>query len=314
MPYPGYLLNPGDMFQVQPDRVLYATGDTKDSNQAREGRQGHKARRRVNIVREEQRAQSRAKRQEARAAKDASPTESPLVEEKPVVKTLPKTEQEQRKEARKHYQTLLDQVRMFMERAHTKYAAKKKQEVRAYVKEIKEAMSKTSNKNTDIKTIEQTLLSLAARRSILVFERHQPESEREKARRPSGESKSAFFETPIEAMSPKDRKKAQFFRKEELPETAYEEMSVEDQKKVQASLVQLRENPIDDTKPYATPWRPRPYMSAFAFIPRYLEVNQNICAAVYLRHPVARPGFAEVPTPFNGVAQQLAFNWYLKRR
>ena len=30
----------------------------------------------------------------------------------------------------------------------------------------------------------------------------------------------------------------------------------------------------DTSKPYATPWRPRAYMSAFAFIPRYLEVSQ----------------------------------------
>lgn len=62
------------------------------------------------------------------------------------------------------------------------------------------------------------------------------------------------------------------------------------------------------------PWRPRPYMSAFAFIPRYLEVNQNVCSAVYLRHPVARPGLAEVPTPFSEGVNQLAFNWYLRRR
>lgn len=31
-------------------------------------------------------------------------------------------------------------------------------------------------------------------------------------------------------------------------------------------------NPIDVTKPYATPWRPRDYLPPFAFIPRYLEV------------------------------------------
>ena len=73
-------------------------------------------------------------------------------------------------------------------------------------------------------------------------------------------------------------------------------------------------NRRDPTAPYLTPWRPRDYMSAFAFIPRYLEVNQNICAAVYLRHPVARPGLAEVPTPFGYETGQLAFNWYLRRR
>lgn len=32
-------------------------------------------------------------------------------------------------------------------------------------------------------------------------------------------------------------------------------------------------NPIDVTKPYATPWRPRDYLPPFAFIPRYLEAR-----------------------------------------
>jgi hypothetical protein len=73
------------------------------------------------------------------------------------------------------------------------------------------------------------------------------------------------------------------------------------------------ENPHDSSKPYATPWKPRDWMSPFAFVPRYLEVNQNICAAVYLRHPVARPGLSEVPTPFSPTLSQLAFNWYLRR-
>jgi hypothetical protein len=81
-----------------------------------------------------------------------------------------------------------------------------------------------------------------------------------------------------------------------------------------ASILRYDEkNPVDDTKPYATPWRPRPFMSAFAFIPRYLEVNPKICAAVYLRHPVARKGMAEVPTPFNYLTNQLTHNYYLER-
>ncbi|KAG7138418.1 37S ribosomal protein NAM9 like [Verticillium longisporum] len=79
-------------------------------------------------------------------------------------------------------------------------------------------------------------------------------------------------------------------------------------------LAEDAENPVDETKPYLTPWQPRRYIAPFAFIPRYLEVNQNICAAVYLRHPVARRGEAEVPTPFPIDQNQLAFNWYLRRR
>lgn len=76
---------------------------------------------------------------------------------------------------------------------------------------------------------------------------------------------------------------------------------------------QDEENPYDPSKSYLTPWQPREYMSAFAFIPRYLEVNHDICAAVYLRHPVAKKGMAEVPTPFSYMTNQLAHNWYLQR-
>jgi hypothetical protein len=55
-----------------------------------------------------------------------------------------------------------------------------------------------------------------------------------------------------------------------------------------------RDKIFDPLKPYRTPWRPRYYLSAFAFIPKYLEVNHNIGHAVYLRDPVARPGQSEV--------------------
>ncbi|GJC78380.1 37S ribosomal protein S4-like, mitochondrial [Colletotrichum liriopes] len=90
-------------------------------------------------------------------------------------------------------------------------------------------------------------------------------------------------------------------------------LSRDEQKALANLLRQDAENPIDESKPYWTPWEPRRYMAPFAFVPRYLEVNQNICAAVYLRHPVARRGTAEVPTPFPYETNQLAFNWYLRR-
>lgn len=71
---------------------------------------------------------------------------------------------------------------------------------------------------------------------------------------------------------------------------------------------------FDDAKPYYTPWKPRDFLNVFAYIPRYLEVNHNICHAVYLRHPVARKGECEVPTPFTQETMQLSHAWYLRRR
>lgn len=92
------------------------------------------------------------------------------------------------------------------------------------------------------------------------------------------------------------------------------EFGKKDESILRRALQALTLNPVDESKPYATPWTPRDYLPAFAFIPRYLEVNQNICAAVYLRHPVAKPGFSEVPTPFSEQANANAFAWYLRRR
>ncbi|TGZ84398.1 alpha-L RNA-binding motif-containing protein [Ascodesmis nigricans] len=68
----------------------------------------------------------------------------------------------------------------------------------------------------------------------------------------------------------------------------------------------------DPDVPYRTPWKPRNFLSAFAFIPKYLEVNHNTGHAIYLRHPVARPGQSEVPTPFDHETHRLAYNWWLR--
>lgn len=290
MPYPGYLLNPGDMFQVEPDRVLFATGEIKDVRQAKEGRQKRRVKRRMNTLKEERKLQWRAERAALKATKEAADSDNLTIIAKPVKPRIPKTEADQRKETRKQYNELLKQVKTFMEAPKTKFGAKKKQAIRAYVKDIKSAIG-ALNKKGDVKDIETTFLALAARLSQVTDIHLIPETKKTKAPAPA----------PAETT-------------EENIQQKVEELSEEDKKALREAIVRIRENPVDDTKPYATPWRPRPYMSAFAFIPRYLEVNQNICSAVYLRHPVARPGLAEVPTPFGAETQQLAFNWYLRRR
>lgn len=59
---------------------------------------------------------------------------------------------------------------------------------------------------------------------------------------------------------------------------------------------------------------PKPFMSAFAFIPDYLEVDHESCAGVYLREPVARAGSTEVPSPFPAGVHALAANHYQRGR
>nr|VWO99421.1 N/A [Ganoderma boninense] len=65
-----------------------------------------------------------------------------------------------------------------------------------------------------------------------------------------------------------------------------------------------------------TPFNIPPYASPFLFIPAYLEPSFSTCSVIYLRHPTARPGYSEIPTPWDadGEVVRLTWEWYSKRR
>ena len=52
------------------------------------------------------------------------------------------------------------------------------------------------------------------------------------------------------------------------------------------------------------------FMGPWTFVPEYLEVNYNICSAVFLRAPTLHPGRCELPTPHPPEMHALAFEWY----
>lgn len=186
--------------------------------------------------------------------------------------------EEVREQRKLDFRDIFNQVELALHEKTAKLGAKRKQELRALSKELKNARAQVNRKAE--KELDDQLKNFNVQFAI-IQKRVTPEE--------------TF------AAQKEDRK-------------IEKKLSDVEEKQLQKAIARARENPIDESKPYATPWRPRPYMSAFAFIPRYLEVNHNICSAVYLRHPVARPGMSEVPSPFNEGTQQLAFNWYLRRR
>ncbi|ODV79970.1 alpha-L RNA-binding motif-containing protein [Suhomyces tanzawaensis NRRL Y-17324] len=69
----------------------------------------------------------------------------------------------------------------------------------------------------------------------------------------------------------------------------------------------------DPTKPYFTPWTPRPFLGAFAILPSHIEVSFNTCHAIYLRDPIARPGHSEVITPFAEDVHERAYMYYVRK-
>ncbi|KAI0051578.1 alpha-L RNA-binding motif-containing protein [Auriscalpium vulgare] len=65
-----------------------------------------------------------------------------------------------------------------------------------------------------------------------------------------------------------------------------------------------------------TPFNLPAYASPFLFIPAYIEPSFATCSAIYVRHPTARPGYSEIPTPYDadGEIVRLAWEWYSKVR
>lgn len=51
------------------------------------------------------------------------------------------------------------------------------------------------------------------------------------------------------------------------------------------------------------------YSAPFLFIPAYLEVSFPTCSAIYVRHPTARPGYSEIPTPYDADGEVMRLGW-----
>ncbi|APA08396.1 hypothetical protein SS1G_13338 [Sclerotinia sclerotiorum 1980 UF-70] len=267
MPYPGYLLNPGDMFQVDIDRVLFATGAPKTADQIKSGRGLRRSLRAMN----DQKAKNAAAKKEKEAAAAAAREEGG---ETTTPKETPESKEKDEKDRlRMEFRTLQEHADILLTDSQNSPSGKRKIALRKLKREVRATLSQL--KRTSVADLTSILNSYTTKLA-----------------------KSEDLETiAAEARA--------VINAEEEPD--YRE-------KLKFALQRAKENPIDESKPYMTPWQPRPYMSAFAFIPRYLEVNQKICGAVYLRHPVARPGLSEVPSPFSMELLQLAHNWYLRRR
>ncbi|KZT06646.1 alpha-L RNA-binding motif-containing protein [Laetiporus sulphureus 93-53] len=71
-------------------------------------------------------------------------------------------------------------------------------------------------------------------------------------------------------------------------------------------------SPKPKRKSDLTPFHLPPYASPSIFIPAYIEPSFATCSAIYVRHPTARPGYSEIPTPYDadGELVRAAWEWY----
>ncbi|KAH8704196.1 putative 30S ribosomal subunit S4 [Talaromyces proteolyticus] len=299
MRLPGYLLNPGDLFQVEPERVMYATGAPKNKAERREGRIAKKD----------------AAQTEQTESEEPEKAEEPEKTEEPEAKSDETKEAEAKEAPKDTLKQLLTNAKTIMSREKSVLPAKKKQELRAFQRSVRSVLSKSATSTILTDSLEsqfrELLIQLKGKTADSTVKSRPKQPTETQASDPSEKESPQTEDSSVVSAELKEA----FDKATEDPESVdVSELTVDEIKILRQALAQMRDNPIDSSKPYATPWRPRDYMSAFAFIPRYLEVNHKICAAVYLRHPVARPGYSEVPSPFGDSVQTPAFAWYLRRR
>lgn len=307
MRHPSYNLNPGDMFQVDVEKVLYGTGKQKESWEAKEleiaaqKRARSEAKAREAALKEATGREKVAKEGESEGEEAADDTEGLTPEQ------LWKLRNKELKGVIKHVQYLL--------KDDTGLNAKKKQKLRLFRQSAKRFLSRPPDEEVEanelIEDLQMQMRSLeieGENLGLLTGEAADGDAEAE-AGAEAGEpgfNRTQEINKGLEGLTEEQKDKA-------LAIMGDEKLTRAEMRSLARVLRYDAENPLDESKPYKTPWEPKEFMAAFAHIPRYLEVNPFICSAIYLRHPVARRGHAEVPTPFNYFTNQLAHSWYLGR-
>ncbi len=299
------------MFQVDIEKVMYATGVQKSNKTNWPGLEEKLAlRKKVSDRDYMAKAEKYAPVSEgqgegevtAEAAAEAA--EGGVAEGEAALPEL--SEEAQQKWQRNELKAFLRRCKGLLASEAKNLTATEKQSLRLLRSDAKRLLSRPQDSELDISELMQELQLVIKNQEVLAKMDPQQAATQNEAAADQQFSREKQYRQTLEGLSEEQKERAK-----EIVGGA--RLSNDELRKLKELLLADEENPVDETKPYATPWAPRPFMAAFAFVPRYLEVNHDICAAVYLRHPVARKGRAEVPTPFSYLTNQLAHNWYLQR-
>ena len=231
------------------------------------------------------------------AAEEEKAEEEAEAESEAAAEATESSEVDIEREPKEVLKDLMAQAKSILETDKATIGGKRKQDLRAFSKAVRKMLSRSSRQDVMTDDLEAQFQEI---QDQLRIQRQTKEGETSSS--PAQEQPQQQSTTPTTSQ----------------PSEGINYLTASDLEIFKHALTQMQgaddSTSTSASKPYALPWMPREYLSAFALIPRYLEVNQNICAAVYIRHPVARPGLAEVPTPFPEGINANAFAWYLRRR
>ncbi|KFY22987.1 hypothetical protein V493_06174 [Pseudogymnoascus sp. VKM F-4281 (FW-2241)] len=215
MTYPGYLLNPGDMFQVEPDRVLFATGAPKETEDV-QATKSHRKR----LAAAKTPASTEETTSEETSA-EATPAEEPELDDAAV-------EKKQRKEHKDNLQSLLASARQVLAHkgAHSPNA-KKKQEIRAFAATVRRAIGNVNRTTTE--DLDAQVAELVSKLSLANVPKSSP------APAPTSGTVDPSVQAQVVATS----------------ESPVDKTPMVDRQTLAEALREVRENPIDPSKPGA---------------------------------------------------------------
>lgn len=106
------------------------------------------------------------------------------------------------------------------------------------------------------------------------------------------------------------------------PHSLKEESSVEkedtkEEASAEGEAPEADESPVEPTATTSgdTHFTLPPYAAPHLFIPAYIEPSFKTCSAVYVRHPTARAGYSEIPSPYDADGEVLSLTWeFFKQR
>ena len=344
MVHPSYLLNPGDMFQVEVERVLYATGlqrgkRTKDDEMATHLIRGNDAFFNSKVRKTQQiEASTQNKEQKQKDnnddAEETTEQGGETANKKPAKVSLDQLSPEAQWNLRERiFRRAIRQIKFIFQQKPEKLSIGDKVRLLRFRDMVSRAVSHSRHGELTVDqmmdAVEDHVRDVNARNKYWTAEVRKYEDSEQVISQPlEGEAREGGSATSTEVTKNDHSKSRKLPSKQiwrglvsSMPHQLQNQfdswrlasLDARDSKYLRDLLKRELEDPVDESKSYATPWQPRRYAGALAFIPRYLEVNPNVCAAVYLRHPVARKGMAEVPTPFNYFNNQLVHNWYARR-
>src|SRR2546423_13694077 len=151
MTHPGYLLNPGDMFQVDPERVMFATGMPKPGTP------------KPGTATAEEPAEDDGESSKGiieAAAADGEEDKDAGQKQTAQAETVQVAEEEEEEDPRQILKNILAQSKSILASPSEKLAAKQKQDLRAFQKSVKRTLSKSKSTTILTDSLEAQFLEL----------------------------------------------------------------------------------------------------------------------------------------------------------